>query len=229
MKKALITGITGQDGSYLAELLLDKGYEVYGIIRRSSTFNTDRIDHLYRDPHEPDVRLRLIYGDLTDAQLDQPRDPRRAARRDLQPRRAEPRARQLRRARVHRRDAAALGACGCSRRSARPGLTLPLLPGVVVASCTARSWRLRRRRPRRSIRARPTRAPRSTRTASRSTTARLRHARLNGILFNHEIAAPRRNVRHAQGHARRRAHQARPARQAVPGQPRRQARLGLRR
>ncbi|MCD6307840.1 MAG: GDP-mannose 4,6-dehydratase [Candidatus Latescibacteria bacterium] len=66
MPKALITGITGQDGSYLAELLLGKGYDVYGIIRRSSSFNTDRIDHLYRDPHKPDVRLRLIYGDLSD-------------------------------------------------------------------------------------------------------------------------------------------------------------------
>ena len=67
MKKALITGITGQDGSYLAELLLDKGYEVYGLIRRSSAFNTDRIDHLYRDPHLKDVRLFLHYGDLSDA------------------------------------------------------------------------------------------------------------------------------------------------------------------
>jgi len=66
MPKALITGITGQDGSYLAELLLGKGYDVYGLIRRSSSFNTDRIDHLYRDPHNPDVRLRLIYGDLSD-------------------------------------------------------------------------------------------------------------------------------------------------------------------
>jgi GDPmannose 4,6-dehydratase len=67
MKKALITGITGQDGSYLAELLLEKGYQVYGVIRRSSSFNTDRIDHIYQDPHEPDVRLRLVYGDLNDA------------------------------------------------------------------------------------------------------------------------------------------------------------------
>jgi GDPmannose 4,6-dehydratase len=66
-KKALITGITGQDGSYLAELLLEKGYDVWGIIRRSSSFNTGRIDHLYKDPHETDVRLRLIYGDLGDA------------------------------------------------------------------------------------------------------------------------------------------------------------------
>lgn len=67
MKKALITGITGQDGSYLAELLLAKGYEVHGMIRRSSSFNTGRIDHIYRDPHEKDVRLFLHYGDLNDA------------------------------------------------------------------------------------------------------------------------------------------------------------------
>ncbi len=67
MKKALITGITGQDGSYLAELLLEKGYEVHGIIRRSSSFNTQRIDHIYQDPHETGCRLFLHYGDLNDA------------------------------------------------------------------------------------------------------------------------------------------------------------------
>ena len=66
-KRALITGITGQDGSFLTELLLDKDYEVYGIIRRSSSFNTDRIDHLYQDPHEKGTRLRLVYGDLNDS------------------------------------------------------------------------------------------------------------------------------------------------------------------
>ena len=67
MKKALITGITGQDGSYLAELLLSKGYEVHGIIRRASTFNTERLDHLYQDPHVHGVRLFLHYGDLSDS------------------------------------------------------------------------------------------------------------------------------------------------------------------
>src|ERR1044071_4786646 len=67
MKKALITGITGQDGSYLTELLLSKGYTVYGLIRRSSSFNTGRIDHIYQDPHDPKPRLRLLYGDLNDA------------------------------------------------------------------------------------------------------------------------------------------------------------------
>jgi GDPmannose 4,6-dehydratase len=66
VKKALLTGITGQDGSYLSELLLEKGYEVHGIIRRTSTFNTDRIDHIYVDSHKPDVRFFLHYGDLTD-------------------------------------------------------------------------------------------------------------------------------------------------------------------
>ena len=66
MKRALITGVTGQDGSYLAELLLEKGYEVHGVIRRSSTFNTSRIEHLYKDPHESDNRFHLHYGDITD-------------------------------------------------------------------------------------------------------------------------------------------------------------------
>ena len=65
-KRALITGITGQDGSYLAELLLAKGYEVHGVIRRSSTFNTSRIDHLYHDPHIAGTKLFLHYGDLSD-------------------------------------------------------------------------------------------------------------------------------------------------------------------
>jgi GDPmannose 4,6-dehydratase len=66
MKRALITGITGQDGSYLAELLLKKGYDVHGLVRRASTFNTERIDHLYHDPHETGARLSLHYGDLSD-------------------------------------------------------------------------------------------------------------------------------------------------------------------
>ena len=67
-KKALITGITGQDGSYLAEFLLSKGYEIHGIIRRSSTFNTSRIEHIYQDPHQPDTKLFLHYGDLSDSE-----------------------------------------------------------------------------------------------------------------------------------------------------------------
>ena len=66
MKSALITGITGQDGSYLAEFLLSKGYEVHGVVRRASTFTTERIDHVYQDPHESHLRLKLHYGDLSD-------------------------------------------------------------------------------------------------------------------------------------------------------------------
>jgi GDPmannose 4,6-dehydratase len=66
-KRALITGITGQDGSFLTEFLLEKGYEVYGIVRRSSSFNTERIDHLYQDPHVPETRLRMFYGELNDS------------------------------------------------------------------------------------------------------------------------------------------------------------------
>src|SRR6185312_4773808 len=66
-KKAFITGITGQDGSYLTELLLEKGYEVHGLIRRSSSFNTERIDHIYRDPHNQEARMFLHFGDLSDA------------------------------------------------------------------------------------------------------------------------------------------------------------------
>src|SRR5437870_10833180 len=71
MKKALITGITGQDGSYLADLLLENGYEVHGIIRRASTFNTSRIDHLYADPHINGVRMFLHYGDLSDSRSEE--------------------------------------------------------------------------------------------------------------------------------------------------------------
>ena len=67
MKKALVTGITGQDGAYLAEFLLKKGYEVHGVKRRSSLINTQRIDHIYQDPHVPDRNLHLHYGDLTDS------------------------------------------------------------------------------------------------------------------------------------------------------------------
>jgi GDPmannose 4,6-dehydratase len=68
VKKAFITGVTGQDGSYLAEFLLSKDYEVHGIIRRASTFNTARIDHIYIDPHEPNARFFLHYGDLSDSE-----------------------------------------------------------------------------------------------------------------------------------------------------------------
>lgn len=107
MRKALITGITGQDGSYLAELLLAKGYEVHGIIRRASTFNTERIDHLYQDPHINGVKLFLHYGDLVDssnliklvyeiqARRVRPCDGRNALGEGLSPTRVRPRRTRL--------------------------------------------------------------------------------------------------------------------------------------
>ncbi len=103
MKRALITGITGQDGSYLAELLLSKGYEVHGIIRRSSTFNTQRIDHIYQDPNDPNARLFLHHGDLSSTEWILSLIYSLAPGRALSPGRAKPRARQLRCAGIHRR------------------------------------------------------------------------------------------------------------------------------
>jgi len=101
MKRALITGITGQDGSFLAELLLSKGYEVHGLIRRASTFNTERIDPIYADPHEEKVSLYLHYGDVTDGTgLRRVIEKVRPA--GLPSGGAIPRARELRSAGVHR-------------------------------------------------------------------------------------------------------------------------------
>ena len=103
MKRALITGITGQDGSYLAEFLLSKGYEVHGLIRRASTFNTGRIDHIYADPHVPEARLFLHYGDLSDSgqlgHLIYNIQPGRG----ISPCGPEPRSGELRHARIHGR------------------------------------------------------------------------------------------------------------------------------
>ena len=139
-KKALITGITGQDGSYLAELLLDKGYEVHGLIRRSSSFNTGRIDHLYHDPHEADARLFLHYADLTDSLVADRPPPPDQARRGLQPRRPEPRQGQLRDAGVHGRHGRH-GHAAPARGDPHRRLADPLLPGRQLARCSARSPR----------------------------------------------------------------------------------------
>ena len=132
MKRALITGITGQDGSYLAELLLAKGYEVYGVVRRSSTFNTERLDRIYQDPHVADYRLRLRLRRPRRRQLAEPRAANGEARRDLQPGRAEPRPRQLRRAGVHRLDGGA-GDAALAGGDPRvgPRQERAVLPGVV--------------------------------------------------------------------------------------------------
>ena len=191
MKKALITGITGQDGSYLAELLLAKGYEVTGVIRRSSSFNTERLDHIYQDPHVPDYRLRLLYGDLDDGSSLANLLKRHPARRDLQPGRAEPRARQLRRAGVHGIDGRASARLRLLEAMRELGCRLSLLPGVIerdvrrVAAAAEREHAA-------SSRAARTPAPRSSPTTCARTTARPTGCSSPcGILFNHESPAPR--------------------------------------
>ena len=225
MPRALITGITGQDGSYLAELLLDKGYEVHGIVRRSSSFNTGRIDHLYRDPHEAGVRLfTALRRPLRPGRADQA-DLRAAARRDLQPRRPEPRAGQLRHPRVHLRhhrgrDAAAARGDprvrGRDRASTRPPRR----------RCSARR---RRRRPRRrpSTRAAPTRVAKvAAYWIDRQLPRGLRHVRRQRHPLQPRVAAPRRDLRHPQDHPRRGADQGGAAGQALPRQPRRRSATG---
>ena len=130
LKRALVTGITGQDGSYLAELLLSKGYEVHGLIRRASTFNTSRIDHLYVDPHQADARLFLHYGDLTDgtrlvtllSTIDPDEVYNLAAQSHVRVNFDEP---------VHTGDTTGWERCDCRSRSPFQG-GLPLLSGVLV-------------------------------------------------------------------------------------------------
>jgi GDPmannose 4,6-dehydratase len=162
MKRALITGITGQDGSYLAELLLEKGYEVHGIVRRSSSFNTERLDHLYRDPHEQNVRLYLHYGDLNDASSLQ------AIAAEVQPDEvynlgAQSHVRVSFDIPEYTGEVTASAPSACSRPSASLGRrcrsTRP-----APASSTARSSETPQRRPRPSTRAAPTPRPRPTRS-----------------------------------------------------------------
>ena len=187
-KTALITGITGQDGAYLAEFLLGKGYEVHGIKRRASLFNTDRIDHLYQDPHvdRPALRPALRRPD----RLDQPdpHHPAGAARRDLQPGGAEPRGGELREP-EYTANADALGTLRLLEAIRILGLREEdaLLPGAAPPSCTAWCRRRRRRRRRRSIRAARTRV---AKLYAYWITVNYREAygmyACNGILFNHE-------------------------------------------
>ena len=164
---ALITGITGQDGSYLAELLLEKGYKVHGIKRRASSFNTARIDHLYQDPHESDPRLSLHYGDLTDStnliriiQQVQPDEIYNLG--------AQSHVAVSFEAPEYTANSDALGtlrileAVRMLGLSAKPASTRPVPP-----SSTAWCRRSRRRKPHPSIRAAPTAWPSSTHTGSR--------------------------------------------------------------
>jgi hypothetical protein len=169
-KRAFITGITGQDGSYLSELLLSKGYEVFGLVRRASSLHTARIDHLYRDPHEPGVRLKLVYGDLTDGSslarllrsIEPDEDYNLAAQSHVRVSFDLP---------EHTANVTASGACACSRRCATRAFARASIRPRRASSSAARA---RRRRARRRL-FRPgalTRAPRRTPTTSRSRTAR---------------------------------------------------------
>ena len=226
-KIALVTGITGQDGAYLAQLLLDKGYVVHGVKRRSSSFNTERVDDLYVDPHEGETRFFMHYGDLTDATNLIRLVQETQARRDLQSRRPEPRAGQLRDARVHRqrrRARHAAPARGDPHPEARAdgallsGLDLGALrQGAggaaerddavlsALALCRGQALRLLDHGE----------LPRG-----------LRHPRLQRHPVQSRKPDARRDVRHAQDHPRRRRHRARPAGAALSRQSRSQARLG---
>ena len=189
MRRALITGITGQDGSYLAELLLGKGYEVHGLIRRASLFNTGRIDHLYRDPHETDARLYLHYGDLTDGArlvtLMREIDPDEVYNLGAQ---SHVRV-SLRRAGAHRQQHRRSAPCGCSRPCGCPASS---------AASTRRRARRCSARHRRRRTSRPPFHPRSPYGVAKVyaywATKNYREAyglfAVNGILFNHE--SPRR-------------------------------------
>ena len=201
MKRALITGITGQDGSYLAEFLLEKGYEVHGIKRRASLFNTQRIDHIYEDPHVEDSRFRLHYGDLTDSS-------------NLTRILSEVQPDEIYNLGAQSHVAVSFERPNTPPTSMRIG-TLRLLEAIRFLglrrkpasirrpppSSTAWSRKSRRRKPRRFTRARPMRV---AKLYAYWITVNYREAygmyACNGILFNHEVPAPRRNLRHPQDH-----------------------------
>jgi hypothetical protein len=229
VKKALITGITGQDGAYLAELLLEKGYEVHGIKRRSSLFNTDRIDHLYQDPHEPNQRFVLHHGDLTDSssltrimQQVQPDEIYNlAAQSHVAVSFEEP---------EYTANSDALGTLAAAGGDShpRPGKEDPLLSGIHVRAVrqgagdpAAGNHALL---PPLSLRRRQ-----ALRLLDHGQLSRgLRHLRLQRHPVQPRESDPRRDLRHPQDHPRHRPHQARPAGSALSRQPRRQARLGPR-
>ena len=228
-KVALITGVTGQDGAYLAELLLDKGYEVHGIKRRASLFNTDRIDHLYQDPHVEHQRFTLHYGDLTDStnliriiQQVQPDEIYNLAAH-------EPRGGELRDARVH-------GQCRRHRHAAHPGGHPHPRPGEEDALLPGQHQRALRPGAGDAadgdhalLPAQPLRGGQALRLLDHGQLPRgLRPVRLQRHPVQPREPAARRDLRHAQDHARDGAHRARPAGLPVPGQPERAARLGPR-
>ena len=160
---ALITGVTGQDGAYLSEFLLEKGYIVHGIKRRSSSFNTARIEHLYQEPHEAESEVRAPLRRHDRCDQPDPHRPGDPARRDLQSRGAIACHGQLRDRRIHRqRRRARHPAAARGHPPPRPGKEEPASIRPRPRSSTARSRKFRRRRRRLSIPARPTPRPSST-------------------------------------------------------------------
>jgi GDPmannose 4,6-dehydratase len=225
LKRALITGITGQDGSYLAELLLSKGYEVYGVIRRSSSFNTERLDPVYQDPHSANYKLRLVYGDLDDA------SSVNSIIRTAQPTRSTTWAPRATSGSASTSPSTPprpwpWGPCACSRGCASWG-RLPLLPGLVQRDVRAAPP------PQNELTPLQPRSPYAcAKVFAHQLCQNYREAYglfiCCGILFNHE--SPRRGVPFVTRKItrRRRPHQARPGQEALPRQPGGPPRLGLR-
>ena len=227
MKKALITGITGQDGSYLADLLLAKGYEVHGIIRRASTFNTSRIDHLYTDPHVNGVRLFLHYGDLSDS-LNLTRLIDRTGPDEIYHLGAQSHVRVSFDIPEYTGDVTGAGHDPHPGGAARDQSARALLPGLFQRDVRQGAGGAADR-DHAFLAAQPVRGGESLRLLGDGELPRkLRPARQQWHPLQPREPAPRRNLRHAQDHARRGRDQKGPAEGALPRQSRRQARLGLR-
>ncbi len=228
-RTALITGITGQDGAYLAELLLQQGYTVHGIKRRASSFNTDRVDHLYSDPHQEGVRFFMHYGDMTDAtnlirvvQETQPDEIYNlAAQSHVQVSFETP---------EYTANSDALGTLRLLEAAAHPrhGAQGALLPGLDERDVRARPGDPAAR-DHAVLPAQPVRRRQGLRLLDHGQLPRgVRHPRLERHPLQPREPDPRRDLRDAQDHARRGAHRPRPAGRLLPRQPRLAPRLGSR-
>ena len=228
MKRALITGITGQDGSYLAELLLEKGYEVYGMVRRSSSFNTERLDRIYQDPHVADYRLRLVYGDLDDASSLN-RAVRTVKPDEIYNLGAQSHVRVSFDVPEYTASTVGLGTLRLLEAIRESGLEKSVRFYQASSSEMFGGGQAAAERGHAVRAAQPLRVRQGVRPPARAELPRgVRHVHLLRHPVQPRVAAPRDPVRDAQDHAHGGAHQARPREEAVPRQPGRQARLGLR-
>ena len=227
LKRALITGITGQDGSYLAELLLEKGYEVHGLIRRSSQFNTQRIDHLYVDPHESDTRLFLHYADLTDSsslighlhQIKPAEVYNLGAQSHVKVSFEMP---------EFTSETAGMGTLRLLEAIRTADWPIRYLPGGVVGDVRTRAG-VAAERAHAVQPAQPVRDRQALRALHDHQLPRgVRPPRQQRDPLQPRVAATRRHIRDPEGHAGHRRDPGRQGRAPLPRQPRRQARLGLR-